>query len=78
MTALVIREWDVPKEEDRLKKYYTPSEVNWRDFMKKYKVKMTQWSQGIGHLVFLEEYERLDEFAKAWNDSEYKEYWTNL
>jgi len=76
MTALVIREWDVPKDEDRLKKYYTPSEFNWRDFMKKYKVKMTQWTQGVGHQTFLEEYESLEEFAKAWNDEFYRKYWT--
>jgi hypothetical protein len=76
MTALVIREWDVPKEEDRLKKYYTPAEVTWEDFMMKYKVKVSQWTQGVGHQVYLEEFASLEEFAKAWSDNEYKRRWT--
>jgi hypothetical protein len=76
MTALVVREWDVPKEEDRLKKYYTPSEISHEDFMKKYKVKLSQWTQGVGHQVYLEEFESLEEFVKAWNDDEYKKRWT--
>jgi hypothetical protein len=76
MTALVIREWDVPKEEDRLKKYYTPAEISTEEFMKRYKVKVSQWTQGVGHQTFLEEYESLEEFAKAWSDDEYKKRFT--
>ena len=78
MTALVIREWDVPKEEDRLKKYYTQLEPNYQDFIKKYKLKWSQWTQGVGHQTHLEEFESLEDFAKTWSDDEYKKRWTLL
>ena len=78
MTALVIREWDVPKEEDRLKKYYTQLEPNYQDFIKKYKLKWSQWTQGVGHQTHLEEFESLVDFAKTWDDAEYKRRWTLL
>ncbi len=74
----MIREWDVPKEEDRLKTYYTPppNEVRYQDFIKKFKGKGQQWTQGVGHQTHLEEFESLEAFAKAWNDDEYKKRWT--
>jgi len=76
MTALVIREYNIPKDEDRLKKYYTPSEPAYAEFIKKYKVRWNQWTQGMGHEVVLEEFESLEEFARAWSDDEYKKMWT--
>jgi len=77
ITALVIREWDVPKEEDRLKTYYTPMEPSYQDIIKKFKAKdWGQWTQGVGHQTHLEEFETLEEFAKAWSDDEYKKMWT--
>ena len=76
MTALVIREWDVPKKEDRLKMYYASMEPTYQDFMKKFKVRYGQWTQGVGHQTMLEEFESLEEFAKAWNDEDYKKMWT--
>ena len=30
----------------------------------------------MGHQVVLEEFESLEEFARAWSDDEYKKMWT--
>ena len=77
MTALVIREWDTPKEGDRLMKYYEPAE-GYEDIAEKYNIEASMWTNGIGHLVQLEKFASLDDFAKAWDDDEYKVFWTRV
>ena len=76
--ALVIREWDNPKDIERLKKYYEYEALGklFERMQKEGLVKTSLWTKGVGHMVLLEEYGSLEDFAKAWNDKEYKEVWT--
>ena len=79
MTALEIREWDNPKDEERLKELYRTRGAFYAYLQKKLDegsfTYMKRWTDGIGHLICIIEYASLDDFARTWKDPEYNELW---
>ena len=73
MRVLVILEWDNPKDEERLKKYYglPRADSEYMQAAMKGLCRATIWTDGTGHNVETQEFESMEDFAKLWGDDEY-------
>lgn len=74
MKVLVIWEWDNPKEDGRLKKYYEWSAGTDYEYVLKLQkgvCKVSDWTDGTGHNIYIQEFESMEDFAKVWGDDEY-------
>ena len=72
MTVLLLAEWDNPKDETRLKK------VNeWESTFMQRKIeegivkKVSQWTDGSGHIYWIAEFDDIDAYAKVWGEEEF-------
>jgi len=76
LTAVLMMEWDNPKEEARLKEYreYTRESLSsWDRRVKEGIVKSYgSWTDGSGHMIFWVEFENVERFSKLWSDKEYQ------
>jgi len=74
LKLLEIWEWGNFKDETRLKARYRYNET-YMPYMKKaaqeYNIKMSGWTDGSGHMVYLVEYESAEDHARAWSDDEF-------
>ena len=66
----------IKREKSNVEKAALKILPNYQDFIKKYKAKGQQWTQGVGHQTHLEEFDSLEAFARAWSDEEYRKFWT--
>jgi hypothetical protein len=77
MKTLVIYEFDVPNKGKMLDEYleYTRSKEfrEWMDKIQKaYNLKASGWANGTGKVIFMGEYENIDDFSKVWSNKEYQ------
>jgi hypothetical protein len=74
MKVLVMTTWENPKDDEGLKKYYENLEKygEYRtERIKKYNVKVSNWSDGTGKMYNLREFESYEAYAKFNDDEEF-------
>jgi len=75
LEVITFAEWDIPKDEERRKKYveYMGDTAAIERFLKMGVIKRHRaWTDGTGgHIMFIAEFESMEDFAKLWDDLEY-------
>ena len=74
MEVISFAEWDIPKDEERRKKYVEfMGDIAWIERIDRMvKVRHRAWTDGTGgHIMYTAEFESMEDFAKLWDDLEY-------
>ena len=74
MEVITFAEWDIPKDEERRKKYIEyMGDTAWISRITNSGiVKHRAWTDGNGgHVMCTAEFESMENYAKVWNDLEY-------
>ena len=78
MAVLLLMEWDNPMDESlRKKRYKFNQEVGgpfWQKKIDEGFFKASQWSDNMGHIVGLLEFEDMDAFTKLWLDEGFQKW----
>jgi hypothetical protein len=83
MPVLWFMEYDIPKDEDASKKYmnYIFDEgysCMVMDICKKMDAKLNVWSDGHNHIIFTIEFEKIEDYEKLFDDSEWQKSLSKL
>lgn len=75
MEVITFAEWDIPKDEERRKKYVEyMGDRAWIDRINKMGLvkRHRAWTDGTGgHIMYTAEFDSMEDYAKVWNDLEY-------
>lgn len=77
MPVIWLMEYDIPKDEEagaRYLKYIFDEGHSCRvmDSCKKLNAKLNVWSDGLGHIVMTIEFEKMEQYARLFDDAEWR------
>jgi hypothetical protein len=74
MKVLVIYEWDIVSKPmlDKYLKYGKETREFFEKIFKENKVRTSMWAKGTGNIVWLLEFEDIDDFSKLWSNEKYQ------
>ena len=83
MPVLWIMEYDIPKEEEANKKYVDSifdeeHACKIMDKCKEIDAKLNVWTDGFHHMIMTIEFERIQDYAKLFDDSEWQKALWNM